>query len=192
MRPGVTNHGGQDVSSSDIGPNYATALIDSLKSGEDIEAVGRDLEIFAGLLKELPALARLLSHPGLDLDRRGAILDEALSKMDPHPTTRRFLHLILEKGRVPAFGSIHSIFSRLRDARLNVATAEVVTAIPVNGAARTRWGEALSRLTGKKVRVSYRTDSALLGGALTRVGSVVYDGSLKKQLSRIRGILLGE
>ena len=180
------------MSANDIGHNYATALIDSLKSAKDVEEAERDLETFSGLLKELPALGRLLGHPGLELDRRRAILDEVLAKMDPHPVTRRFLHLVVEKGRVPAFASIHARFSQLRDARLNEATAEVVTATPVNGAARTEWEETLSRLTGKKIRITYRTDSALLGGALTRVGSVVYDGSLRKQLTRIRGILLGE
>ncbi len=175
-----------------FGTNYATALLDSLSSPGDVDRALQELDLFAALLDKLPALGRVLDYPGMAIERRESALDGALEKMNAHPTVRRFLHIVVEKGRVPEIPSIVAAFRRLRDARRNVTTAEVVTAVPIDAAARSRWEQTLGRVTGKQVSVTYRTDDALLGGALARVGSVVYDGSVRKQLARIRGILLGE
>jgi len=180
------------VASSELGTNYATALLDCLSSSGDVDRALGDLELFASLLSKLPALGRVLDHPGIAIEKRRGALDETLGKMDAHPTVRRFLHLVVDKGRVKELPSMVEAFRKLRDARRNVTTAEVVTAVPIDEAARARWEKALGRVTGKQVSVSYRTDDALLGGAVARVGSVVYDGSVRKQLARIRGILLGE
>lgn len=180
------------VAVSEVGHNYASALIDTLRSPEDVQKVGADLEAFASLLTHLPAMVRVLGYPGLPIARRRQLLDDALARLKARPASRRFLTLVLEKGRVPDLPGIVSRYNELRDARMNVQQAEVVTAAPVDKAARARWESALARLTGRKVRVTFRTDGALLGGALTRVGSVVYDGSLRRQLSKIRGILLGD
>jgi len=180
------------VASSEIGTNYATALLDSLATTEDVDKASQDLEVFEALLAKLPALGRVLDHPGMPIARRGAVLDETLDELGAHPVIRRFLHIVVEKGRVRELPAILAAFRQLRDTRRSVTTAEVVTAVPLDGKARERWERTLGRLTGKKVSVTYRTDDALLGGALARVGSVVYDGSVRKQLARIRGILLGE
>ena len=69
---------------NEIGINYATALIETLDSDAAIDQVAQDLENFQALIEELPALARVLDHPGMPLDRRTRILGEALDKMSPH------------------------------------------------------------------------------------------------------------
>jgi F-type H+-transporting ATPase subunit delta len=180
------------VALGEIGLNYATALIDSLESPDDLRRVASDLAVFRALLNELPALTRVLDHPGWAPERRQQILGETLSKLNPHPVTRKFLGVVVENGRVREFAEIEHAYRQLRDSRENVTEAEVTTAVPLDDSAKTEWEETLSRLTRKKLRVRYRTDSSLLGGALTRVGSVVYDGSVRKQLERIRGVLLDE
>ena len=180
------------MSSNDIGHNYAAAFIDCLATPDDVMRAGNDLETFVELLVELPALSRVLEHPGMPLPRRLSILDEALAKIDPHPVSRRLLHLVVEKGRVQSVHQISASFAELRDARLNVTRAEVATAVPLDAAGRAEWEAALARLTGKKVNVEYRTDGSLIGGAVSKVGSVVYDGSVRKQLDKIRVLLLKE
>lgn len=180
------------MSAKDIGANYAGAFIESLRTPEDVQRGSQDLETFSALLVELPSLVRVLEHPGLALARREEILDVVLDKIDAHPISRSLLHLIVEKGRLGHIKSIATEFAKLRDERLKVASAEVVTATPLDRASRVRWEKLLARLTGKEVRVTYRTDGNLLGGAVTRIDSTVYDGSVRKQLARIRGVLLGE
>ena len=179
------------MSSDDIGLNYAQAFIDSLKSPDEIQSGGRDLEAFGQLLDRLPSLTRVLDHPGFPIEKRRALLDDALGRLAVSAKTRRLLHLVVENGRLAHYKRILANFIRLRDERLNIESAEVVTAVPVTAAEKAEWEKALSRLTGRSIRVTYRTDQTLLGGALTRIGSVVYDGTLRKQLTRIRGVLLG-
>src|SRR5262249_43689261 len=134
----------------------------------------------------------VLEHPGMPLARRLEILDEVLAQIEAHPASKRLLHLVVEKGRVRHVKEIAARFAEMRDARLNVASAEVVTAVPVEKTGRARWEGILARLTGKKVTISYRTDRGLIGGAMARVGSTVYDGSVKRKLERIRSALLSE
>ena len=180
------------MAADDIGLNYATAFIDSLKTPAEIQKAGEDLDLFCGLLKELPALSRILENPGLLIGKRLSILDEALAAIDPLATSRRFLHIVVRNKRVGQMKSIQTRFSGLHDARLGLVGAEMVSAAPVDPKTRSEWEDAVVRLTGKKLRVTHRADASVMGGGVTRVGSVVYDGSIRKQLERIRGILLGE
>ncbi|HET6374358.1 MAG TPA: ATP synthase F1 subunit delta [Candidatus Polarisedimenticolia bacterium] len=179
------------MAGEDIGLNYATALIDALGSGDEISHAVRDLEAFGVLLKQVPALIRVLDYPGTPLERRKTILDEALASLKPQPKTRTLLHLVLENGRMRNIGAILAAFRKLSDNRLGMARAEVVTVRPIDAAARKGWEEALGRLSSRKVQVEYRTDPTLLGGAIARIGTVVYDGSLRKQLAKVREVLLG-
>ncbi|HKY31529.1 MAG TPA: ATP synthase F1 subunit delta [Candidatus Polarisedimenticolia bacterium] len=174
----------------DIATSYATALAEALTSPDDLAKVGADLEQMTALVRELPSMIRVLDHPGQPIAKRRGLLDMVLSRIGAHPTTARFLHLVLDKGRMPVLPDMVAKFQELRDERLNVASAEVVTAAPIDAGLRAEWEQVLARLTGREVRVSFRTDKALIGGAVTKVGSVVYDGSLRKQLSRIRRVLL--
>ena len=179
------------MSANDIGFNYASAFIDALSTDDEIRTAAGDLAAFEMLAEQLPALARVLDHPGQPMERREKLLDDVLGRIGVHDKTRRLMHLVVRNGRVRQLRSIRAAFNQLRDTRLNVESAEVVTVKPLNEAEQHEWERALARLAGKKVRVTWRTDSALVGGALTKIGSVVYDGSLRKQLQRIRGVLLG-
>ena len=180
------------VSGNEVGLSYATALIDSLESAADIQHAARDLETFRDLMAKLPALGRVLQYPGFTIEKRTKILGEVLAKTNPHPVARRFLNVVLSKERIGDLGAMIDAFHRLADARQKIASAEVVSAVPLDKAARASMEKTLAARTGGEVRVTYRTDAALLGGVQTRIGSTVYDGSLRKQLERIRGVLLHE
>ena len=180
------------VSGNEVGLSYATALIDSLESASDIQRAARDLETFRALLGKVPSIGRVLRYPGFTIEKRTKILDEVLAKIEPHPIVRRFLTVVLTKERIGDFGAMADAFHRLVDTRLKIASAEVVTAVPLDQASRASMEKALAARSGGEVRVTYRTDPALLGGVQTRIGSTVYDGSLRKQLQRIRGVLLQE
>lgn len=179
------------MSTNHIGFNYASAFIEALATDDEIRAGADDLAAFEALVDELPALARVLDHPGQPLERRKTLLDDVLTRLGAQDKTRRLMHLVVQNGRMREFRAIRGAFNKLRDTRRNVESAEVVTVNPLGASEREDWEQALARLTGKMVRVTYRTDATLVGGALTRIGSVVYDGSLRKQLQRIRGVLLG-
>ena len=94
--------------------------------------------------------------------------------------------------RVGTLPSIAQVFHELREEKLGIVPAQVTTAQPLTEEMLTRTKQALQQLTGRRVRLETRVDPELLGGAVTRIGSTIYDGSLRSQLARLRREMIQE
>ncbi len=171
---------------------YAQGIFSVLDRPEAAERVGRDLSSFRRILLELPSMGRTLLHPGVPEARRRELLDGLFEHLDAHPVSRGTLALLIERRELRLLGPLLEALSRLSEEKLNVAAAEVTTARPLGNGERPAWETALARVAGKPVRIQFHTDSSLIGGAVARIGSVLYDGSVRGSLARIRQSLLGE
>lgn len=171
---------------------YAHAIFGVLSRPEDIERVERDLGSFRHLLAQVPALGRTLLHPGVPEDRRRSILDGIMGHLDAHPASRGAILLLIEDRKLRLLGPVLEALTKLREEKLNVASAKVTTATPLRNGDRPAWEAALTRVAGKPVRITFSTDPELIGGAIARIGSVLYDGSVRGSLQKIRLSLLGE
>ena len=149
-------------------------------------------EILEGRVKTLhPAI-----HAGL-LARRDSAghLAECLrlmGKLDAHPVARGAIVLLSEQRMIAILPEVLTVCRRLRDERLGVTSVTVISARAIDSADHGAWESALSKVAGTPVRIDYGTDPSLIGGAVARVGSVLYDGSVRTSLQRIRKSLLGE
>ena len=114
------------------------------------------------------------------------VIEELAAKMDLAPAVRNFVYLIVNHRRTEMLREIQQAFETELNARLGIAEAEVTSARELNAADRGRMTTALERRTGKKIEARFREDESLLGGAVVRVGSTVYDGSVREQLTRLR------
>jgi F-type H+-transporting ATPase subunit delta len=85
---------------------------------------------------------------------------------------------------------ISEVFQEIRDDRLGAIAAEITTASPIDAALEQAWMKKLTEMTGRKVRLTKKVNPAILGGAVARIGSKVYDGSLKSRLAELREQLL--
>jgi F-type H+-transporting ATPase subunit delta len=81
---------------------------------------------------------------------------------------------------------IYAKLAEVLDERTGIVSAQVVSARPIPDSTKASLEEKLTQLTGKKARLTFETDESLLGGIVTRVGSTIYDGSVRNQLSRLR------
>lgn len=171
---------------------YAQALVNTLKSDRDLEHVSDELSRIRSVMGRLPALRRILGNPRLSPERRSSLLAGALGGAEPHPATSGLISILAEQRRMKILSDVASWFVRLKDKRTGATPAEIITVAPVPERDRPSWSEALGRMAGTPVRVEFRTDPTLIGGAMARVGSVLYDGSVRGSLERIRGQLLGE
>ena len=106
------------MSTNDIGFNYASAFIEALGTEEEIRAGAADLAGFEALADEVPALTRVLDHPGQPMERRKALLDDLLDRLGAHAKTRRLMHLIVQNGRMRELRAIRAAFNQLRDKRM--------------------------------------------------------------------------
>lgn len=175
-----------------IARRYAQALVNILDEAEEFDRVEGDLRAMHRILSGLPSLGRILIHPGVPAERRKALLDHAMNSLDAHAAARGAVALLAEQRRLSLLPEVLAAYRRLKDARLGVTSVEVVSATAIDSADRSAWESALARVTGTPVRVEFRTDGALVGGAVARIGSVLYDGSVSGALKRIRQSLLGE
>jgi F-type H+-transporting ATPase subunit delta len=87
---------------------------------------------------------------------------------------------------------IEQAFSRLLDARQGITQAAVTSASALTDAERAELVVVLGKLTGEKVQAQFGTDPALIGGAVVRIGSTIYDGSIRTQLERMRARMISE
>ncbi len=166
---------------------YAQALYDEARGDPRIAA---DLQEVRATLHQHPELARFLRSPLVNRTEK-ANLVASLFPGDMQPLTRRFFMLLVRRGRVALLDAMLDAYDACCDAATGMVTAQVRAGIDLAESVRTDLAVALEKRVGGPVRLNIRTDPALLGGLVVRVGDVVYDGSLRHQLAKLRSCLAG-
>jgi F-type H+-transporting ATPase subunit delta len=166
---------------------YARALLDvAIKENADLEQIERDLGTVVALFTEYPALAAALLNPIVPVQRKRAATAEltALTKLTPMVT--KLLGLLADRDRLVLVPDLLAAYrERLLDYR-NVIRAEITTTVPLPADRAKAIEAGLARATGLTVTLAANVDPSLVGGVVTRIGSVVYDGSVARQLQKIR------
>lgn len=172
---------------------YARALFDVARREGDIHQAGRDLEEFAGLAAGHQTLARVLSNPAIPAAQKRGVIDALVQAAGTaSPMVARVLRLLADRDRLSLLPELTEAYrARVRE-HDKVIRVEVVTAVALPAdrlsALRQRLAEASGRRT-EDVHVESRVDPAIIGGAITRIGSTVYDGSVTRQLAKMRETL---
>ncbi|OFW01418.1 MAG: ATP synthase F1 subunit delta [Acidobacteria bacterium RIFCSPLOWO2_02_FULL_68_18] len=174
------------MSSRASAARYARALLDVVITEGNPEQVDEDLAAFAALVAGAPDLQRALTNPAVPVSAKRGILDTLLSRVTSSGPLAKLLQLLADRDRLGIAGDLAAGYhERLMEHR-QVVRAEVVTATPL-APERLAWFEQrLASATGRRVTMSARVDPTLIGGAVARVGSLVYDGSIATQLAKIR------
>jgi F-type H+-transporting ATPase subunit delta len=170
---------------------YARALFDvALKEG-DIQQAGRDLSAFAQLVAGHETLSRALSNPAIPAARKRAVVEQVLAKSQSiSPIVAKLLLLLAERDRLGLLADIAAAYENRLMEHAKVVRAELVTAIALPPDRVAAVQDGLARATGRQVRLESRTDASIIGGAIARVGSTVYDGSVTRQLEKIKDALI--
>jgi F-type H+-transporting ATPase subunit delta len=131
------------------------------------------------------------SNPTVPYQQKQKLLNALIARTKVRPTTANFLRVLLRNQRLPELPQVNAKLAQILDERSGVASAQVVSARPVSEAIKASLVDKLGQLTGKKVRLSFETDETLLGGIVTKIGSTIYDGSVRNQLRRLGEELAG-
>lgn len=175
-----------------LAKRYAAALADVALKQQSGEAAQRDLAAFADVFYSSADLKNALESPAVSEEAKQNVITKIAEKMGMNDAVRNFVRLIVIHRRTEMLNEIRQAFHEELNARLGIAEAEVTTARELSGAEKKDLTAALERRTGKKIEAKFVQDQALLGGAVVRVGSTVYDGSVREQLIRLREKLEGE
>jgi F-type H+-transporting ATPase subunit delta len=169
---------------------YAHALVDSiLESDKNLEPVLKEIDQFNSLLGESFDLKNALMNPTFTAEDRTRVMSAVMRKLDLSPRTQRFLMLLVERDHIRELAEVAEAFHKLADERRGKVRAEVVTAAQLSPDSTERLRRALERQTGKSIEMDLKVDPELLGGIRAKVGSLVYDGSLRTELDRLRHTL---
>ena len=172
---------------------YAHALLGVLESsGADIAAATRELDDFADAWRESAPLREVFLDPSVPAVQKVAVIDRLREPLGLSGPVRNFLAVIVNHGRMDGLEAILELFRGLARGDLHIARVEWTTARPVSEDERHTIEWRLGELTGGPVEATFREDPALLGGARLRVGSMVYDGSVRGRLDGLREKLMAD
>ncbi len=169
-----------------VARRYAKALVEVAAATNELDAVRLELSDFAELLRERRDLRQFLSNPGILRREKEDVLDEVVLRLGLRPLTRSFLRILLGARRLPALESVREAYEDLVDERLARVKAIVTAATSLEPEVQERLQRRLEQMTGKTVYLKIQHDPRILGGLITQIGSLVYDGSLRGQLTRLR------
>lgn len=161
------------------------------KAAADLEAVAEELDLVARVLDADARFQRFFADPSVPQDAKQAAIDVLAKKGKLGDAARKLLMVLVVNRRLGAIGPIRDAFAAIKDDRIGIVSAEATTAVPLSTAEAKRLHAALEQMTGRSVRVTHRVDPSVLGGARTRIGSKVYDGTLRHRLEALRGRLVG-
>lgn len=166
---------------------YARALFDVvLQQQGDLDRTATELDEFAALFTGHPALGAMVANPAIPAAKKRATIDAILAGAGATDAVARTLQLLADRDRLALVPQIARFYGeRLMDHR-QIVRAEVTTAVPIDDAKTTAIAGALGQATGRQVIVETKVDASILGGVVARVGSMVYDGSVARQLAKLK------
>jgi F-type H+-transporting ATPase subunit delta len=170
---------------------YARALLTSVPAA-DAEAVGGFLAALGDAMSSSAELGDSLKDPAVPRSRRLELLQSLVKHYGLPMEVNRFLETVVEHGRIGNLPEIGEVFQELREEATGIVPASITTARPLSQDMRERTRTALEGMTGKRIRLDCEVQPDLIGGAVTRIGSKVYDGTLRTQLSLLKRRMVEE
>jgi len=181
------------VSAESVARQYAHATFDVASRHDRLDAVGRDLAAIAALVAAHPELRHVFATPIIPPKKKRALVDALLAAAgEMTGEVKRLLMMLADRDRLMIVGEIAEAYAGRRMAAARSVNAEIRTATPLDEAQKATLGRVLSAATGRTVTVSNQVDPEVVGGAVARVGGLVFDGSVARQIQRLRQRLLAE
>ena len=170
---------------------YAAALADVVMARGESREVREELAAWESMTQSNPQLLEVFRHPTIPHEQKRAVLNDLIARARVRPTTANFLQVLLQNHRLADLSEVNRQFVQELDRRSNVVTAQVTTARPLPQDAQESLRAKLSQMTGRSVRLEFEVDDSLIGGVVTRIGSTLYDGSVRGQLEQVKRKMLG-
>lgn len=172
---------------------YARALADVVIDRKLIPGrIREQVNAIAQLVAANENLRNVWDNPSVPSEQKKSLLDAIAKRMVLDPMVRNFIAVLIDNDRIGTIAIIARQFELELDAQLGIAEAKVTSSRDLTTDERIAVENQIKHITGMSVRASYATDKALIGGAVVQIGSTIYDGSVRGQLSKLREALSAE
>ena len=169
---------------------YARALADAVFENKlDALKIAATLDDMQALLVSSHDLRVVWENPAVSAEQKRAVLDAIARKINLPKLVRNFMAVLIDHRRVSQLAEIVREFEAEVNDRLGLAEAEITTARVLATSERKQVEKRIAEVVGKSIKARYNIDANVLGGAVVRVGSTVYDGSVRGQLQRLKEAL---
>ncbi|WP_420236524.1 ATP synthase F1 subunit delta [Telmatobacter bradus] len=171
---------------------YAAAFADVVRSAKlDTTAIDAQLDDFLATWKGSSELQTFFVNPSIAALEKVAVLDKLNQKLGLIKELRNLIAVLITHNRISGVEEVAAAYRKLQQEQSGIRQAEIVTARLLNEVERAKLTAEVAKLAGSKVDASFREDASVLGGAVVRIGSTVYDGSLRGRLERLKDALVG-
>ena len=170
---------------------YATALADVVLAHREAREVQQELGDWAAMMQANPQLLEVFRNPVIAYEQKRKVLAALIARTRVRPTTANFLQVLLRNHRLTELHAINHSFARELDARAGLVLAHITTARPVSAQEQEALRARLAQMTGSKIYLQFAVDEELIGGVVTRIGSTLYDGSVRTRLQQIKQQMAG-
>jgi F-type H+-transporting ATPase subunit delta len=165
---------------------YAKALLDVAINESDPDRAEQELAAFVGLVHNNPDLERTFANPVVSAADKRVVVQQILDRISPTTPAGKLILLLASRGRLGLLPDVLDVYrERLMEHR-HVLRAEVTTAAPLSPERAAQLQQRLTDATGRVVTMTTTVDTSIIGGVVTRIGSIVYDGSVATRLAKVR------
>ena len=169
---------------------YASAFLDVVIAAKlDAAAIDRQLSDFLATLEGSPELRAFFSNPAVPAALKVKILDKLNASMGLQRELRNLMAVLINNDRIAEVHEVAAAYRAKLQERLGIRQAEIVTARELSAEERTTLVDGVGKLAGSKIEASFKLDESILGGTVVRIGSTVYDGSVRGRLERLKEAL---
>lgn len=165
---------------------YARALLDVALKESDPQKIERDLASFANAMHSSADLTRALTSPRIPPATKRNVVEGVTKSIGMEPPAAKLLALLADRGRLEIFNELLAVYRERLLAHQGIVKGSVISAAPLAPEKMTSLERSLASATGKQVQLDASVDPSLIGGVVARIGSTVYDGSIRTQLQRMK------
>jgi len=169
-----------------VARRYAKAFTQKYNEPALLDTMSAQLKEFAEVFDREKILRAVLLHPAVDPGEKQSALKEIARALNASEQTAEVLSHLLKKGRLPLVKLVAGEFEKISNNILGRVRVEVTTAALISDSDRKILADKLTAVSGKEAVIEHKVDPSLVGGIVARIGSVVYDGSIKNQLKALR------
>ena len=174
-----------------VASTYARAFADVVLAAHlDVNRAIAELRTIASLVSESSDLRRVWENPAIPAEQKRRVLDVIAGRDGILKQVRNLIAVLIDHRRIHFLEPVIQQLEKELDARLGFAEAEITSSRPLGDNEKRDFEAQVEKLTGKKVRAHYAQDASLLGGAVLRVGSTIYDGSVQGQLEKMKEAII--
>ena len=176
-----------------IASRYASAFLDVVNSSKlDTVAIDRQLSDFLATWDGSAELRTLFSNPAVPGSQKVAFLDTLNAKLGMVSALRNLIAVLIDNDRIASVHDVAAAYRRQMQERLGIRQAEIVTARELGADEREALVAGVGKLAGSRIEPIFKIDKSILGGTIVRIGSTVYDGSVRGRLERLKEVMSGQ